>query len=153
MDKASSDGNTDILEKIKKSGIPLKYSKYAMDLASKNRNMYVLEWWKNSGLELKYTNDIYILAKNEETSNWLDINLRNEPKNLITRKTDCFDSINQRQIEDNEIYVLCDGKVPHCYLYISWMNYFRVLNGRDDLAVCPICRSKIDKSKIYINKE
>ena len=51
---ASGNGNVNILEWWKNSGLPLKYYSDAMDCASENGHVNVLEWWKNSGLPLKY---------------------------------------------------------------------------------------------------
>ena len=61
MDKASSNGKTELLEwwrnssKSPNSLINCKWTEEAMDLASKNGHISVLQWWKDSGLKCKYS--------------------------------------------------------------------------------------------------
>lgn len=55
IDNASRDGNINILQKWKDSGVELVYSDAAINWASRNNHINVLDWWKNSGLELKYS--------------------------------------------------------------------------------------------------
>jgi hypothetical protein len=52
LDHVSVEGNLDVLEWIKNSGLPLSYSNNAM--MSEFVDTDVLNWWKNSGLPLKY---------------------------------------------------------------------------------------------------
>ena len=85
INSASMYGKVNSLEWWKNSGLELKYTENGMNLASVNKKINVLEWWKKSGLPLKYTGDIYTFAQNEEVSNWLNENLRSEPKNRLFR--------------------------------------------------------------------
>ncbi|KAI8804847.1 hypothetical protein BJ742DRAFT_741798 [Cladochytrium replicatum] len=55
IDQVGVHGHTHILDWWLNSGLPLKWTKWAMDLSSKAGKVNVLAWWYRSGLELKWT--------------------------------------------------------------------------------------------------
>src|SRR5438128_438090 len=51
IDLASAHGHTNVLDWFKKSEFKFKYSVNAVDYASENGHIHILNWFKNSGFE------------------------------------------------------------------------------------------------------
>lgn len=62
MDKASREGNVELLERLKMES-DVSYSTDAMDDASRYGHLHVLEWWKRSGLHLVYLNAVDLASQ------------------------------------------------------------------------------------------
>jgi hypothetical protein len=69
---ASANGLVKVLEWLKKSGLPLKYTEDALNLASQYGHVEVLDWWLNSKLPLKYDENALHLASGNGHVNVLD---------------------------------------------------------------------------------
>jgi hypothetical protein len=103
---ASSEGHIHVLEWLKNSRLPLKYSEFSLLNASKNNHVKVLEWWKQSGLELKYDDKgiidkAYYSCACESLKWWYESNLplkytKKQLKQLIDK---CEKNIYSRDID------------------------------------------------------
>uniref|UniRef100_A0A6C0E7T6 Ankyrin repeat protein n=1 Tax=viral metagenome TaxID=1070528 RepID=A0A6C0E7T6_9ZZZZ len=72
VDDVSISGHVDVLEWLKRSGLPLSYSNHAMDFSTTNNPIDVLNWWIKSGLPLKYSSEALINASHFNNINLLE---------------------------------------------------------------------------------